>query len=56
MGKQMLTEQRELVRCLDCGTKYRLPREVEGEAGPCPSCGNVGWVSAIACAPAKKNS
>jgi Zn finger protein HypA/HybF involved in hydrogenase expression len=57
MGKQTLTERRELVRCLDCGTEYRLPRDVQGEAEPCPACGSIAWVAVIACAAgAKKNS
>jgi hypothetical protein len=57
MGKQTLTERRELVRCLDCGTEYRLPRDVRGEAEPCPACGSIGWVAVSACsAGAKKNS
>jgi rRNA maturation endonuclease Nob1 len=57
MGKQTLTERRELVRCLDCGTEYRLPRDVQGEAEPCPACGSIGWVAVMACAAgAKKNS
>jgi hypothetical protein len=56
MGKQTLTERRELVRCLDCDTEYRLPRDVQGEAEPCPACGSVGWVAVIACsAGLKKN-
>jgi DNA-directed RNA polymerase subunit RPC12/RpoP len=54
MAKQSLTERRELVRCLDCGTEYRLPRNVQGEAEPCPACGSVGWVAAIACGPESK--
>jgi rRNA maturation endonuclease Nob1 len=57
MGKQTLTERRELVRCLDCGTEYRLPRDVQGEAEPCPACGSIGWLAVSACAAgAKKNS
>jgi len=34
----------ELVRCLECGTKYRLEPH-DGEAGPCPHCGGVGWIA-----------
>jgi rRNA maturation endonuclease Nob1 len=57
MEKRTLTEQRELVRCLDCGTEYRLPCDVLGEAEPCPACGGVGWVAVRACAAEpKKNS
>ena len=57
MEKRTLIERRELVRCLDCGTEYRLPRDVQGEAEPCPDCGSVGWVAVSACAAApKKNS
>ena len=57
MEKRTLTERRELVRCLDCGTEYRLPRDVQGEAEPCPACGSVGWLAVSACcAEPKKNS
>jgi len=57
MEKRTLTERRELVRCLDCGTEYRLPRDVQGEAEPCPACGSVGWVAVSACCAAtEKNS
>ena len=41
----MTIEQSELVRCLDCGTEYRLPRDNRVEAMPCPTCGGVGWVA-----------
>jgi Zn finger protein HypA/HybF involved in hydrogenase expression len=34
----------ELVRCLECGTEYRLESN-DGEAGPCPHCGGVGWIA-----------
>jgi Zn finger protein HypA/HybF involved in hydrogenase expression len=44
----------ELVRCLDCGTEYRLESH-DGEAGPCPHCGGVGWVALSASVPAEKN-
>ena len=37
-----------VVRCLDCGTEYRLESH-GGEAGPCPHCGGVGWVALEAC-------
>jgi Zn finger protein HypA/HybF involved in hydrogenase expression len=43
MEERALTERRELVRCLDCGTEYRLPRGT-AQAEPCPVCGSVGWV------------
>lgn len=57
MEKRTLTELHELVRCLDCGTEYRLPRHVRGEAEPCPVCGSVGWVAVSAGSPEpKKNS
>jgi rRNA maturation endonuclease Nob1 len=57
MEKRTLTERRELVRCLDCSTEYRLPRDVQGEAEPCPVCGSVGWVAVSACcAEPEKNS
>jgi hypothetical protein len=46
MEKRTLSERSELVRCLDCGTEYLLPRDVRGEAKPCPVCGAVGWVAA----------
>jgi hypothetical protein len=57
MDKRTLTDQRERVRCLDCGTEYRLPRDNRAEADPCPTCGGVGWVAAAICsAPPRKNS
>jgi DNA-directed RNA polymerase subunit RPC12/RpoP len=34
----------ELVRCLECGTEYRLPHRV-AEAAPCPVCGSPGWIA-----------
>jgi hypothetical protein len=37
------TEKNGLVRCLDCGTHYRLVTDA-GEARPCPGCGGIGWV------------
>lgn len=40
----MREEERELVRCLDCGAVYQLPLEQE-EALPCPACGGVGWIA-----------
>jgi rRNA maturation endonuclease Nob1 len=44
MEHRVLTEQHELVRCLDCGTEYRLPRDT-AQADPCPICGSVGWIA-----------
>jgi len=40
-------DDRELVRCLDCGTVYPLPLGQE-EADACPECGGVGWVTLTA--------
>jgi predicted nucleic acid-binding Zn-ribbon protein len=37
-------DERDLVRCLDCGTVYSQPAS-EREAGVCPSCGYVGWIA-----------
>ena len=48
MEKRTTLEQSELVRCLDCGTEYRLPRDNRVEATPCPTCGGVGWVATTA--------
>jgi uncharacterized paraquat-inducible protein A len=48
MEKRTVIEQTELVRCLDCGTEYRLPRDNRAEAAPCPTCGSVGWVATTA--------
>jgi uncharacterized paraquat-inducible protein A len=57
MEKRTTVEQSELVRCLDCGTVYRLPRYNRAEATPCPTCGGVGWVAASVCHPSQgKNS
>jgi hypothetical protein len=42
-GSRIDEEERELVRCLDCGAVYRLPVG-QAEAPPCPECGGVGWV------------
>jgi rRNA maturation endonuclease Nob1 len=44
MEQREQTERDELVRCLDCGAEYRLPRRV-AEAEPCPVCGSPGWVA-----------
>lgn len=38
------TENDVLVRCLDCGTEYRLAGE-DDEAAACPHCGGIGWIS-----------
>jgi predicted RNA-binding Zn-ribbon protein involved in translation (DUF1610 family) len=43
MEQRAPDERHELVRCLDCGTEYRLPRDT-AQADPCPVCGSVGWV------------
>jgi rRNA maturation endonuclease Nob1 len=40
-------DERQLVRCLDCGTVYPLPLRQEA-AGPCPQCGGVPWVALAA--------
>jgi rRNA maturation endonuclease Nob1 len=37
----------QLVRCLECGTVYRLPIGHE-EADACPQCGGVGWIALAA--------
>jgi predicted RNA-binding Zn-ribbon protein involved in translation (DUF1610 family) len=44
MEQEATSEQQELVRCLDCGTEYRLPRDT-AQADPCPVCGSVGWIA-----------
>jgi hypothetical protein len=44
MEHRVPTERHELVRCLDCGTEYRLPRDT-AQADPCPICGSVGWIA-----------
>jgi hypothetical protein len=44
MEHRLTTERHELVRCLDCGTEYRLPRDT-AQADPCPVCGSVGWIA-----------
>jgi predicted RNA-binding Zn-ribbon protein involved in translation (DUF1610 family) len=46
MEERTAIDRSELVRCLDCGTEYRLPRDNRAEATPCPTCGGVGWVTA----------
>ncbi|HKG44551.1 MAG TPA: hypothetical protein VKB10_09965 [Gaiellaceae bacterium] len=40
-------DERQLVRCLDCGTVYPLPLGLQ-EAHACPQCGEVGWVALAA--------
>jgi rRNA maturation endonuclease Nob1 len=44
MEQRAPTERRDLVRCLDCGTEYRLARDT-AQADPCPVCGSVGWIA-----------
>jgi predicted RNA-binding Zn-ribbon protein involved in translation (DUF1610 family) len=44
MEERAPIERHELVRCLDCGTEYPLPRDT-AQAGPCPVCGSVGWIA-----------
>jgi len=41
------SDERQLVRCLNCGTVYPLPLRQEA-AGPCPQCGGVPWVALAA--------
>jgi hydrogenase maturation factor HypF (carbamoyltransferase family) len=48
MEERTAIDRSEFVRCLDCGTEYRLPRDNRAEATPCPTCGGVGWVTAAA--------
>jgi hypothetical protein len=40
-------DERQLVRCLDCGTVYALPFGLQ-EADACPQCGDVGWIALAA--------
>lgn len=42
-----MRNERQLVRCLDCGTVYPLPYG-QAEADACPQCGGVGWVALAA--------
>jgi rRNA maturation endonuclease Nob1 len=45
-------DERQLVRCLDCGRVYPLPPG-QREADACPECGGVGWVALAATRRAK---
>jgi len=38
------SKETDLVRCLDCKTIYSRPI-ADDEAGPCPTCGYVGWIA-----------
>jgi rRNA maturation endonuclease Nob1 len=40
-------DDRQLVRCLECGAAYPLPPGQKA-AGPCPRCGGVAWVALAA--------
>jgi rRNA maturation endonuclease Nob1 len=40
-------DDRQVVRCLECGTVYPLPLRQE-VADACPQCGGVGWVALAA--------
>jgi len=40
-------DDRQLVRCLDCGTVYPFPHQLR-EADACPQCGGVGWIALAA--------
>ena len=40
-------DDRQLVRCLHCGTVYPLPPGLL-EADACPQCGGVGWIALAA--------
>lgn len=44
MERARSSEETDLVRCLDCKTIYSRPVADE-EAGPCPTCGYVGWIA-----------
>jgi predicted nucleic acid-binding Zn-ribbon protein len=37
-------DERDLVRCLECGTIYSQPAS-ERDAAACPNCGYVGWIA-----------
>ncbi|HSB38899.1 MAG TPA: hypothetical protein VLD13_07415 [Gaiellaceae bacterium] len=47
MERPNARDERQLVRCLDCGTVYPLPYG-QAEADACPQCGGVGWVALAA--------
>jgi len=40
-------DDRQLVRCLNCGTVYPLPLSRQ-EADACPQCKGVGWIALAA--------
>jgi hypothetical protein len=40
-------DDRQLVRCLECGTVYPLPIGKE-DADACPQCRGVGWIALAA--------
>jgi hypothetical protein len=44
MESARAAEKTDLVRCLDCNTVYSRP-VADDEAGPCPTCGYVGWIA-----------
>jgi hypothetical protein len=44
MERMRSSEQTDLVRCLDCQTIYSRP-VADDKAGPCPTCGYVGWIA-----------
>jgi hypothetical protein len=44
MERMRSYEQTDLVRCLDCQTIYSRP-VADDKAGPCPTCGYVGWIA-----------
>jgi predicted RNA-binding Zn-ribbon protein involved in translation (DUF1610 family) len=55
MENRRVHDESDLVRCLDCGTIYDLPRE-HGEAEPCPGCGGTGWIAVDAGRPVSEKS
>ncbi len=44
MEERAPSDRHELVRCLDCGTEYYLPRDTV-QADPCPLCSSLGWIA-----------
>jgi rRNA maturation endonuclease Nob1 len=40
-------DDRQLVRCLECGAVYPFPLHLQA-ADACPQCGGVGWVALAA--------